>query len=496
MIKKIFFTIGLIILMPTFCSAGKVNLKNLNKANWTYFETDNFNVLTDAKEDKAFEIVRELENFKFFLSVVLNYKQKNLSEKVFIIASKNSKSFKSLGMPANYAGIFMNRYDHYVIFAMCGGFTAANRGGPSYGRSIVFHELVHLVVRNSSSEYATPPWYNEGIAEYFSTYIQRGDKIIVGDMDIQSNRFFSMLMTDGKIDDIDSESLFKTTRADLKFPHKGEKYQAILNKFYAQSFMAVHYMLGDNDRVNKLARYLYSLKKGFSIDESFKRSFNMTFSELDNELNKYMRSNLISVSVYNVGKNGIKFPDMAIKRIEITKRDALGLLYKNMSLLSDNILDDDAFNNLSNDLEIIYPGIIDDTLQQQFDKNSENIPTLKYLAHIYESIKRYDECIDMHEKILLLDESDATNLNNYAWFLATVPETKYRDPAKAIKLAERAVTIERTRSHLDTLAEAYYVNGSIQEAIDTINEAISISEGNDEYLKKQLKKFKEALKAL
>ena len=39
------------------------------------------------------------------------------------------------------------------------------------------------------------------------------------------------------------------------------------------------------------------------------------------------------------------------------------------------------------------------------------------------------------------------------------------------------------------MAEAYYANGAIQEAIKTIKEALAMAKENREYYKKQLRKF-------
>ena len=49
-------------------------------------------------------------------------------------------------------------------------------------------------------------------------------------------------------------------------------------------------------------------------------------------------------------------------------------------------------------------------------------------------------------------------------------DKELRNPKRAIELAEKAVAIERSPSFLDTLAEAYFVNGSIQKAIEKIKE--------------------------
>jgi hypothetical protein len=51
------------------------------------------------------------------------------------------------------------------------------------------------------------------------------------------------------------------------------------------------------------------------------------------------------------------------------------------------------------------------------------------------------------------------------------------------------VKLERSPIFLDTLAEAYYENGLIPEAIDTIKEAISAASDDKDYYEEQLEKF-------
>jgi hypothetical protein len=49
--------------------------------------------------------------------------------------------------------------------------------------------------------------------------------------------------------------------------------------------------------------------------------------------------------------------------------------------------------------------------------------------------------------------------------------------------------LERSPVFLDTLAEAFYANGMIEEAIEIIEEAMSLATDDREYYEKQLRKF-------
>jgi tetratricopeptide (TPR) repeat protein len=491
MLKRIMIAIGLIALLPTLCIAGDVNVKKLNKANWIYFETQNFNVLTDAREEIAFDLARELENFMCFLSFFLGYKQQALPENVYFVAAKNRGSFKSLGMPDNHSGLFFKK-NGYIIFANCDGFSSSLKGTVSLGRSFVLHELVHLFLHNASSELVLPLWYDIGMSRYFSTYMEKKGKVILGDMSVLRSQFISMLTGVGGFISVDTESLFKTSRKDLDYLDTRRTNNIFLSRFYSRATLVVHYMLSDTERAKKLNQYLDLLKKGSSIEESLRHAFNMTFSELDKEVNHYIEGKNIKVRSFSFGEDGLNCPDIEYRKHDITQRDALGLLYANISMLPNDILTDANFDKLNSDMERIYPGLIDDALKKQFAEQPDHYLALLRLATIYDRMKKYPEAIDMYERALLLWEPDARTLNSLAWLLVTVPDIKLRNPIRAIEVAEKAVAMERSPNYLDTLAEAYYVNGSIQKAIETINEAISLNPGNIEYYKDQLKKFKEA----
>jgi hypothetical protein len=81
------------------------------------------------------------------------------------------------------------------------------------------------------------------------------------------------------------------------------------------------------------------------------------------------------------------------------------------------------------------------------------------------------------------------SLNNLAWLLVTVPVKELRDKGHALILARRAVALERSPVFLDTLAEASYANGLIEDAIKLIEEAITMAAEDRGYYQGQLEKF-------
>ena len=73
-------------------------------------------------------------------------------------------------------------------------------------------------------------------------------------------------------------------------------------------------------------------------------------------------------------------------------------------------------------------------------------------------------------------------LNCVAWAYATSSNPAIRNPAAALKYAREAVALTSARPNpafLDTLAEAYYVNGQNAEAVKTEEQAIALASPND-----------------
>ncbi|MBL7175825.1 MAG: M48 family metalloprotease [Desulfobacteraceae bacterium] len=133
--------------------------------------------------------------------------------------------------------------------------------------------------------------------------------------------------------------------------------------------------------------------------------------------------------------------------------------------------------------------LIGRVINQQLVKEPDNILLYQNLAMVYHKMGRYYEAVETYERIISLDRQQAMALNNLAWLLVTEAEDELRDPQRALTLAKNAVALERSPIFLDTLAEAYYANGFIQEAIETIKEALDLATENRGYYKKQLKKF-------
>jgi tetratricopeptide (TPR) repeat protein len=92
--------------------------------------------------------------------------------------------------------------------------------------------------------------------------------------------------------------------------------------------------------------------------------------------------------------------------------------------------------------------------------------------------------------LLREDSENAAANNEMAWFYATAKDPRYRNPTAALELAQKAVAASgwRWSNIMDTLAEAYYVNHRLAEALTTEKRAIELDPKNVD-LQAQLRKF-------
>ena len=104
------------------------------------------------------------------------------------------------------------------------------------------------------------------------------------------------------------------------------------------------------------------------------------------------------------------------------------------------------------------------------------------------------EAIRLYQQVLSLQPDHAASLNNLAWTFLTSGDPKLRNTSEALSMAQKAVRLQASVDHLDTLAEAYFQSGQPIEAIQTIRRAILITPLDSDrypYLLKQFNRFRQ-----
>lgn len=79
----------------------------------------------------------------------------------------------------------------------------------------------------------------------------------------------------------------------------------------------------------------------------------------------------------------------------------------------------------------------------------------------------YAQVVEDYEHLILAFPGAPEIYNNLAWLYATATDPAFRDPPRALAFARRAYALDQGESPfiLDTLAEAYFVNGAYERAL-------------------------------
>ncbi|MFQ5561347.1 MAG: M48 family metalloprotease, partial [Nitrospinota bacterium] len=150
-----------------------------------------------------------------------------------------------------------------------------------------------------------------------------------------------------------------------------------------------------------------------------------------------------------------------------------------------------SFSLLKTPGETVKRKLIEGQLSQMIEKEMNNPELYLLQAQLKTEQGEYEESIDAYKKVLSLAPENSTALNNLAWLYVTVEDTHLQNHQESLVLAKKAVSIERKPHTLDTLAEAYFANGDIDNAIQTENEALLLEKKDKSHYKKQLRKYRQ-----
>jgi len=127
--------------------------------------------------------------------------------------------------------------------------------------------------------------------------------------------------------------------------------------------------------------------------------------------------------------------------------------------------------------------------QEKTREEPQNFLWYQLLGDLQQERKYYAEAVVSYEKGLQIVPDNPDILNNLAWVLLIAEDADVRDPQRALSLALRAVSIKSEGYIWDTLALAYWQNGSADKALKAETQAITVDPENRQYYEKQMGKY-------
>ena len=245
------------------------------KDSWTSVRSKNFLLVGNAGEKEIREVGMRLEQFREVFSRLFTTMNVNSPVPTTVVVFKNDESYRPFKTNANTAGYFQPGPDvNYITLGL-----ATDPRSEQGAFNIIFHEYTHLLVKNTGGN--VPTWFNEGLAEYYSTFSITDDQKVVMGRPIASHVY---RLRENRM--LPLRILFQV---DQKSPYYNERDKQSI--FYAESWALMHYLIlgKDGQRKPQLGKFVELLSANVPMEQAFQQAFAMTFDNMEQELRAYIQ---------------------------------------------------------------------------------------------------------------------------------------------------------------------------------------------------------------
>jgi tetratricopeptide (TPR) repeat protein len=263
------FTLKILIICTVFAAA---ETRAQTKDDWRRVQSKNFQLVGNADEQAMRGAATRLEQFRYVFTQLFPQMKFTSPIPTRVVVFRDKAVFDEFKPVEWAAGYFQPADDmNYIVLPAAG-----EKAGDF---DTVFHEYTHFLIDNSLGRANIPPWFNEGIAEYYEKLLIENDRKVT--LGLPNQALLQLLQ---RTDFIPPETFFGMDYYTL---HKQSKPSAQL--FYAQSWLLVHYLMHSEGggRRASLDKFVALLVQGNKPKDAFQRAFEMDYATLETELKKY-----------------------------------------------------------------------------------------------------------------------------------------------------------------------------------------------------------------
>lgn len=448
------------ILISLFLFASVVGVAA--KDEWIKVRSKNFSLIGNASEKDIRGAAEKLEQFREVFRQI--FPKMNFDSKVPInvVVFKDEKTFRDFkplndeGARRDYVtGYFQSGEDaNYIVLS------AESEKADTY--RTIFHEYVHFLVNNEMGRTDIPPWFNEGLAEYYKMFeIQDDQKISFGAV---NNKHLQMLQQNKLIP---FDVFFNTDNYTLR--RQGADGEGL---FYAQAWALMHYLMRDSDgaRSGQLSKFADLVLNGKTTREAFEEAFQINYAAMETELKNYIsRKNFLVTN--RILKNKLIF-DREMRTSQIPESEA-------KAVLGDLLYHTNRLDEAAAMLEAVL----------KIDANSRIANASLGLVKMRQS--KFSEAKKYLEKAVALDDKNYLVHYQYAYVLSREKMTGFGfvsgyNLEQAEKMRE---SLRRAIELNPNFAESYHLlafvnivrNEDIDEAQTYLEKALKLAPGNQWY---------------
>jgi hypothetical protein len=253
---------------------------------WLRLQAPRFGVISQLDEDDTRRWAVEFDQFIDALHQLYAVDELALPPLTMVLF-KNSRDFEPYYLrtetgQADIAGFFANM-DAWSIIGLAG-----LPGGSDRTRHVIYHEAVHWFA--SASEVEAPLWFQEGLAEVYSSFEVVGGKGRWG-MAVQEN--------------VDYLSYYGLMPVEELLRASQDEVLHGMDKYYPQAWAFVHYLMFGNLGAErpKLQAFLEQEQKT-SLDTAFMNAFGQSYRDVTNDLRAYLKRGRYGIQEMEVRDRG------------------------------------------------------------------------------------------------------------------------------------------------------------------------------------------------
>jgi tetratricopeptide (TPR) repeat protein len=261
--------------------------------HWLRVSSDHFVVITDAKDKSGHDVAAHYEQMRSIFGQMLSRGKLRMSEPMEIIAIAGDKDYDRLApqgksKATDSAGFWLSGEDRIFI--------VLNVSQPDPWRAVE-HQFAHYMLNYNYPP--TPPWFDEGFAEYFASLNLTPKNTELGsDPELKPTSQTDLLghqvdvKTSKSFTEILQNPVWLAWPDLLTMKNRAANGQEGTHHslFYAQSWILVHYLL-NKDKMSELGKYFGLVEiQRMPVEQAIQQAFGMSVAQLDQEVKAYFHS--------------------------------------------------------------------------------------------------------------------------------------------------------------------------------------------------------------
>ena len=269
-------------------------------------ESANIVLYGDVNPNQAKQTIEKMEIYRKLIMTLGGVDLAPDKQKLTIYAFDSDSDLRKFTGMRGVAGLYTHGYDGPIMLTPLADTKKQN----SFNNQVALHEYSHHVL-HGYMDIAYPRWYDEGFANYLSTFTMRDGTLQVGRA---AAKHAKGLMRGGP-KWVDVEDVIGAVRV-YPFADKGSKRGLLLNQFYAQSWLYVHYLHSNKELSRRLGNYLDLVNSGEDPIQAFEKGFGVSPQNFHKAARDYFEDNRFNVQQFQPKAD---FMAVDIKKIRLSK---------------------------------------------------------------------------------------------------------------------------------------------------------------------------------